>query len=54
MAKKYGVRVYGLSEYSLSACSISKQKTIVFGYSNLTQEEMEKGISKLEVAWKNI
>jgi GntR family transcriptional regulator/MocR family aminotransferase len=54
MAKKYGVRVYGLSEYSLSSCEVSSVKTIVFGYSNLTTEEMKKGVDKLEVAWKNI
>jgi GntR family transcriptional regulator/MocR family aminotransferase len=54
MAKKYGVRVYGLSEYSLSSCNMYHVKTVVFGYSNLTTREMEKGVAKLEVAWKNI
>jgi DNA-binding transcriptional MocR family regulator len=33
---------------------VSSVKTIVFGYSNLTTEEMKKGVDKLEVAWKNI
>ncbi len=54
MAKKEGVRVYGLSEYSIRYCENIASKTIVFGYSNLSEKEMTSGVKALEKAWKNI
>lgn len=54
MAKKEGVRVYGLSEYSIRYCENMASKTIVFGYSNLSEKEMTSGVKALEKAWKNI
>ena len=53
-AKKYGVRVYGLSEYFLSSCKYKSKKTIVFGYSNLDFSSLRNGVEVLEVAWENI
>lgn len=53
-AKEEGVRVYGLSEYSLNICENTDYKTIVFGYSNLSSEDMKLGIKLLEKAWENI
>ncbi len=54
MAKKEGVKIYGLSEYSIKYCENSEIKTIVFGYSNLSDEVMNLGVKALEKAWKNI
>jgi GntR family transcriptional regulator/MocR family aminotransferase len=53
-ASNMGVRVYGLSEYYLNNDLNEKFKTIVIGYANLTKEDMIKGVSLLEEAWKNI
>jgi GntR family transcriptional regulator/MocR family aminotransferase len=53
-AKKEGVRVYGLYEYSLEKCVNQPIKTIVFGYSNMSKIEMEEACMRLEIAWKNI
>ena len=53
-AKSKGVRVYGLSEYFINKCEFSKVKTIVFGYSNLSVEQIEIGVDLLKEAWKNI
>lgn len=49
-----GVRVYGISEYSLKNFAKNEIKTIVIGYANLSQEDMTKGVGLLEKAWKNI
>lgn len=53
-AKDEGVRIYGLSEYTINKCNLSVDKTIVFGYSNLSLEMLDKGVMLLEKAWKNI
>jgi len=53
-AKGQGVRVYGISEYMIKECLVSEIKTIVLGYSNLSEEMIKKGIRILENAWKNI
>ncbi|MDT8336667.1 MAG: PLP-dependent aminotransferase family protein [Candidatus Izemoplasmatales bacterium] len=53
-AKDEGIRVYGLSEYTINRCNLSFEKTIVFGYSNLSLEMLNQGVLLLEKAWKNI
>lgn len=54
MAKAKGIRVYSLSEFYLDKSILSNKKTMVFGYSNLSYQEIGKGIGLLEQAWKNI
>lgn len=54
MAKDKGIRVYGLSEYSISKCILYENPTIVFGYSNLSLDELARGVDLLGEAWKNI
>ena len=53
-AKEKEIRVYSLSEFYLDKSILSNKKTMVFGYSNLSFQEIDKGISLLEQAWKNI
>ncbi|MDY0318289.1 MAG: PLP-dependent aminotransferase family protein, partial [Candidatus Izemoplasmatales bacterium] len=53
-AKSQSVRVYGLSEYFINKCEFLKVKTIVFGYSNLSIEQIDIGVDLLNEAWKNI
>lgn len=53
-AKSKGLRVYGLSEYYINKCDFAEVKTIVFGYSNLSKEQIDVGVDLLNEAWKNI
>jgi GntR family transcriptional regulator/MocR family aminotransferase len=53
-AKSQGVRVYGISEYFINKCDFSNVKTVVFGYSNLKEEQIDMGVDLLNEAWKNI
>jgi GntR family transcriptional regulator/MocR family aminotransferase len=53
-AKSEGLRVYGLSEYFINKCDFAGVKTIVFGYSNLSEEQIDMGVNLLNEAWKNI
>ncbi len=54
-AKKQGVRVYGLSEYRSDEEGVpEREKTLVFGYSNLKIADFVKAIKLLEISWKNI
>ncbi len=54
MAKDKGLRVYGLYEYFIGKPTDEGVKTIVFGYSNLSFEQMQEGVKLLSLAWKNI
>lgn len=50
-AKKAGVRVYGLSEYSHTKNFTINSSTVVIGYSSLSHEELIEAISRLKKAW---
>ncbi|WP_434311816.1 PLP-dependent aminotransferase family protein [Hominifimenecus sp. rT4P-3] len=50
-AEAAGVRVYGLSSYFL-APDQRESHTVILGYANLTQEQIEEGIRKLDLAWR--
>lgn len=54
MAKNKGIRVYGLNEYFIDKTQEDSYKTIVFGYSNLSFEQMKTGVEILTQVWKNI
>jgi GntR family transcriptional regulator / MocR family aminotransferase len=49
-AKQEGVRVYGLSEYALLH-RLDEPPTLVIGYSNQTEKEIEAIVQCLERAW---
>ncbi len=48
-AKEYGVKVYPLSDYYIEPRE--GNPTVLLGYANLTPEEMEQGLDRLEQAW---
>ena len=51
LAKKQGVKVYGLSDYYIT--DIEKEhKTIVLGYANMEEENIKEGVRRLKEAWK--
>lgn len=50
-AGKLGVRVYGLSDFYIHAVHNDSLPTIVLGYANLTEEEIQKGTALLQKAY---
>lgn len=49
-AKKQGVKVYGLSTYEIEKVE-KTNGTVILGYANLTEKEIEEGLSCLRNAW---
>ncbi len=54
MAKKVNIRVYGLGEYYISKIKRYPHPTLIFGYSHLKIEEIEKACFLLKEAWSKI
>jgi GntR family transcriptional regulator/MocR family aminotransferase len=53
-AKRQSVRVYGIDEYCINKNFRNNKKTIIFGYSHLTESDFFEAIKRLEIAWFNI
>jgi GntR family transcriptional regulator/MocR family aminotransferase len=51
-AKNHGVRVHGLSEYYFEAQNQAAMGTVVIGYSAMSEEDIEKAVALLSVAWQ--
>lgn len=49
-AEQAGIKVYPLSAYYITGCSV--HPTVLLGYANLTEEEMEDGLHLLEKMWE--
>ncbi|MEG1957989.1 MAG: PLP-dependent aminotransferase family protein, partial [Lachnospiraceae bacterium] len=49
-AQKVGVKVYGLSEYYAKQ-DTKKSPTILLGYANISEDEIEKAVQLLAQAW---
>lgn len=51
-AAEHGIRVYGLSEFTINPQRLSDNKAvIILGYANLKDEQIINGIQKLQKAW---
>ena len=50
-AEQAGIKVYGLSSYFL-AQDERQSHTVILGYANLTPEQIEEGIQRLNQAWR--
>ena len=50
LAKKAGIQVYGLSGYYVR--EKEETHTVILGYANLTPEQIEEGIQRLNQAWR--
>lgn len=50
LARKAGIKVYPLSDYYIKGKS--KQPTLLLGYANLSESEIDIGLRKLEKAWR--
>lgn len=53
-AKREGVRVYGVGEYTLKKEDVSGQKRILLGYSHLDAKEIQEACDRLEKAWSDL
>ncbi len=53
-AKLEGVRVYGINEYYLETDTNISEKTIVLGYSHLSEDDFDLAVNLLEKAWKKL
>ena len=53
-AKLEGVRVYGINEYYLETDTNISEKTIVLGYSHLSEDDFDFAVNLLEKAWKKL
>ena len=50
-AKKFGVKVYGLSDSDIKNKIDKECNTVIIGFASLQKEEIEKGIELLKKAW---
>ena len=51
LAEAYGVKVYGMSSNEIGEQK-KEPATIILGYANITECEIEQGVQKLLEAWK--
>ncbi len=51
LAESYGVKVYGMSSNEIGEDK-KEHATIILGYANITESEIEQGVQKLLEAWK--
>ena len=51
LAEAYGVKVYGMSSNEIGGQK-KEPATIILGYANITECEIEQGVQKLLEAWK--
>lgn len=52
MAWKVGIKVYGLSEYYINRFDNYYKPTIMLGFANLSESEIQTGLSLLKKAWR--
>lgn len=50
-AKQEGIRVYGLSEYYVSAQEVKPSHTVLMGFAALENDEIRRAMDKLKKAW---
>lgn len=52
LAKKKGIRIYGISQYYLEDTPDNKEPMLLLGFATLREEEIPKAISLLSKAWE--
>ncbi len=54
LARKQGVKVYGISEYAIEEKISFSYPMLLLGFAKLQEEDIKKGVQLLERAWENI